>query len=92
MAEEKPPTSEDKVRQLIRWGSADARAVAEQLLEKVKDGEKRGLTVGVVTCFIHAAEDGRCYEVGISTLPVEVSFWAAKEIAKKVEELQARGK
>lgn len=83
--------SEDKIRNLVRWGSADARAIAQQLMEKVIDAEKRGLTIGVVTCFIHAAEDGRAYEVGISTLPVEVSFWAAKEIAKKVEELQARG-
>lgn len=58
-------------------------------MEKVLEAEKQGLTIGVVTCFIHAAEDGRAYEIGISTLPVEVSFWAAKEIAKKVEELQA---
>jgi len=81
----------DKIRNLVRWESTDALALVEQLREKVIDAQKRGLTIGVVTCFIHAAEDGRAYEVGVSTLPVEVSFWAAKEIAKKVEELQARG-
>ena len=72
---------EDNIRQLVRWNSDDAEAVAAQLLERVRAGQKQGLTMGVVMCLVHTKADGtRCYEPAFSKLPVEVSAWAADVI------------
>jgi hypothetical protein len=79
--------SDEKVRSLVRWNSADAEAIAEQLLERVRRAKRKGLTVGVVTCLVHADESGdRCYEPAFSTLPVEVTNWAAESIKRRVVE------
>lgn len=81
MAAEEPPTREDKIRELIRWESTDAEAVASQLLARVREADKKGLTCGVVVCFVHADDDGkRGYEAACSKLPIEVVNWAADVI------------
>jgi antitoxin (DNA-binding transcriptional repressor) of toxin-antitoxin stability system len=81
-------TIEDNIRQLVRWNSADAEAVAAQLLERVRAGQKQGLTMGVVVCLVHAEADGkRCYEPAFSKLPVEVSAWAAKVIQHHIDKV-----
>lgn len=81
-------STDEKIRQLVRWNSTDAEAVAAQLLERVREGQKQGLTVGVVVCLVHADEDGqRCYEPAFSTLPVEVSLWAAEKIRRHIHQI-----
>lgn len=81
-------STDEKIRQLVRWNSADAEAVAAQLLERVREGQKRGLTMGVVVCLVHAEADGnRCYEPAFSKLPVEVSAWAAKVIQHHIDKV-----
>lgn len=81
--------SEEKIKRMVRWKSTDAAAIAHQLIERIEAAQKDGKTVGAVVCFITDVGEGRTYEVGVSTLPVEVSFWAAKEIAKHIEAIQA---
>lgn len=84
MAEEERGAREDKIRDLIRWESTDAEAVAQQLLARVRMAQKAGLTCGVVTCFVHADGEGqRAYEAACSKLPVEVVGWAAEVIKRK---------
>lgn len=79
-------STDEKIRQLVRWNSDDAEAVATQLLERVRAGQKQGLTMGVVMCLVYAKADGtRCYEPAFSKLPVEVSAWAAKVIQHYID-------
>ena len=81
-------STDEKIRQLVRWNSTDAEAVAAQLLERVREGQKRGLTMGVVLCLVRAEADGkRCYEPAFSKLPVEVSAWAAKVIQHHIDKV-----
>lgn len=81
MAEE----TKEKIRKLVRWNSADSEAVASQLLDRVQEAAKQGLTCGVVTCFIWANEEGeRTYEAAFSTLPVELAMWAKDAIERKI--------
>lgn len=79
--------SNDKVTRLIRWNSADAEAIAAQLLSRVQKGLAEGRTVGVVTCLIYTEDDGQCYETAFSTLPVEVSLWAAEKIRRDIHKV-----
>lgn len=84
-------STEDNIRNLVRWNSDDAEAVATQLLERVRAGQKQGLTMGVVMCLVHAKADGtRCYEPAFSKLPVEVSAWAAKVIQHYIDKVSTR--
>lgn len=81
-------STDEKIRQLVRWNSDDAEAVAAQLLERVREGQKRGLTMGVVVCLVHTKADGtRCYEPAFSKLPVEVSAWAADVIRHHINKV-----
>lgn len=81
-------STDAKIRQLVRWNSTDAEAVAAQLLERVREGQKQGLTVGVVVCLVHEGKDGtRCYEPAFSKLPVEVSAWAANVIRHHINKV-----
>jgi hypothetical protein len=84
VAEEERGTREDKIRDLIRWESTDAEAVAQQLLARVRMAQKAGITCGVVTCFVTADGDGkRAYEAACSKLPVEVVGWATEAIKRQ---------
>ena len=81
-------TSDEKIRQLVRWQDTDAEAVVSQLLERVRKGKKQGLTMGVVVCLVHTdAEGKRCYEPAFSKLPVEVSAWAANVIRHHINKV-----
>jgi len=84
-------STDEKIRQLVRWNSTDAEAVAAQLLERVREGQKKGLTVGVVVCLVQAGKDGeRRYEPAFSRLPVEVSAWAANVIQYHINKVNEK--
>lgn len=89
MAEEERPEQDQKIRRLIRWNSADAQAVADQLAQRVRDGIAAGKTVGVVVCLVEedGKKDERTYTPAFSTLPVEVSLWAAGRIHRRILEV-----
>jgi hypothetical protein len=77
----------DKIRHLVNWNSADAESIALQLLEKIRDGKKRGMTVGCVTCFVYSEEPDkeRYYDAGFSVMPIEFALWAYESIRRKIE-------
>lgn len=74
-----------RVRRLVRWESADTRAVLSQTNEKIEQYLREGKTVGFVACIVSSNEDGseKLYEPAFSRLPIECTLWAAHKIERQ---------
>jgi hypothetical protein len=77
--------SDDRVRRLVRWNSADTAAVLSQTNDRIEKYMREGKTVGIVVCIVSSNEDGseKLYEPAFSRMPIECALWASHKIERQ---------